>query len=123
MAGESDAAIKVLNRALRLSPQDPAVSWTNHAMALAYFAKENYTESVSWAQRAVSFNPQVAFFHRTLATSLAHAGRVDEAHAELARATELEPDFTLGGGRRIMLAGNPQMADRYMSGLRIAGLQ
>ena len=123
MAGESDAAIKVLNRALRLSPRDPGVSWTYHAMALAYFAKENYSESVNWAQRAVSYSPQVAFFHRTLATSLAHAGRVDEAHAALARATDLEPDFTLGGGRRIMLAGNPQMADRYMSGLRIAGLK
>jgi TolB-like protein len=123
MAGESDAAIEVLNRALQLSPRDPGVSWTYHAMALAYFAKENYPESVNWAQRAVSDSPQVTFFHRTLATSLAHAGRVDEARAALARATDLEPAFTLGGGRRIMLAGNPEMADRYMSGLRMAGLK
>jgi tetratricopeptide (TPR) repeat protein len=123
MAGEADAAIEVLNKALRLSPRDPGVSWTYHALALAYFAKENYPDSVNWAQRAVSDSPQVAFFQRTLATSLAHVGRVDEAHAALARATDLEPAFTLGGGRRIMLAGNPQLAERYMSGLRMAGLK
>ncbi len=123
MAGESDAAIESLNRALRLSPKDPDVDFTYHAMALAYFAKENYDESVGWARRAVSHNPRMAFWHRTLATGLAHAGRVDEARAELARATERDPDFTLGGGRLIMLAGNPQMVDRYISGLRTAGLQ
>jgi adenylate cyclase len=123
MAGESDAAIETLNRALRTSPKDTLESFTYHAMALAYFAKENYEESVRFARGALSRNPQVAFFHRTLAASLAHAGRVDEAHAALARATELDPNFTLGGGRRIMLAGNPEMADRYMSGLRMAGLE
>jgi len=123
MAGEFDAAIESLNRALRLSPKDPDVDWTYNAMALANFAKGNYDESVRWARRAVSHNPHLAFWHRTLATGLAHAGRLDEARTELARATELDSDFTLGGGRLILLVGNPQMADRYMSGLRMAGLK
>ena len=123
MAGESDAAIETLDRFVRLSPKDPGLPFVSHAMALAYFAKANYEESVRWSRIAVSRNPKVAFFFRTLAAGLAHAGRVDEARAALAKATELDPDFSLGGGRRIMLAGNPDMADRYMSGLRIAGLK
>jgi len=123
IAGEFDAAIESLNRSLRLSPKDPDVAWTYHAMAIAYFAKENYDESVRWGRRAVLYNPKVAFFHRTLAAALAHAGRVDEARTVLARATELDPYFMLGGSGRVMLTSNPQMADRYVSGLRMAGLK
>ncbi len=123
IAGESDTAIEVLDRNLQLSPKDSLASFTYHAMALAYFAKENYDASVHFAQLALSNNPQNAFFQRTLAAGLARAGRVDEARAALARATELDPKFSLGGGRRIMLAGNPEMADSYMSGLRMAGLK
>ena len=123
MAGESDTAIEVLDRNLLSSPRDPLVSFTYHAMALAYFAKQNYDTSVRFAKLALANNPQNAFFQRTLAAGLAHAGRVDEAHATLARATELDPKFSLGGGRRIMLAGNPAIADSYMSGLRAAGLK
>ena len=123
LAGESDTAIEVLNQALQFSPKDALVSFTYHAMALAYFAKENYAESVRFAELAVSNNPQVAFFHRTLAASLAQAGRVDEARAALAQATKLDPKFSLGGGRRLMLAGNPEIADHFMSGLRTAGLE
>lgn len=92
-------------------------------LALAYVGKHDYAELVRLAHLAVSNNPQSPLFQRTLASSLAHAGRVDEARTALARAIELDPKFTLGGGRRIVLAGNPAMADSYMSGLKMAGLE
>ena len=123
MAGESDASIEVLNQALRLSPKDALVPFTYHALALAYFGKENYDESVRFARLALSSNPQSPFFLRTLASGLAHAGHVDEARAALAQATALDPKFSLAGGRRITLVGNPAMTDSYMSGLRTAGLK
>jgi len=123
MAGEFDAAIKVLDTAMWLSPKDPLVFWTYNAMAMAHFGEERNEEAASWARRALSHNPEFAFGYRTLATSLAHAGQVDAAREALARATEIEPNFTYAGGRRVLLTGSPEFAERYMEGLRMAGLE
>ena len=122
MAGESEAAIRHLELALRLSPRDPGVHWTYHGLALAHFASGNYGEAVTWARRAVSHHPEFTFGLRTLATSLAQAGQTDEARKVLARAMAQDPDFTLAGGRRVLLTALPAFAERYMDGLRKAGL-
>jgi TolB-like protein/Flp pilus assembly protein TadD len=122
MAGESEAAIVHLEKAIRLSPKDPGMHWIYHGLALAYFGDENYDEAVTWARLAVSHHPEFAFGLRTLATSLAQAGRTEEAHKVLLRARALEPDFTLAGGRRVLLTALPTFAERYMDGLRKAGL-
>jgi len=123
MAGESDSAIEILNQNVKLSPNDPLGAYTYHALAIAYFAKANYDEATQWARRALTYNPKSAFFLRTLAASLALAGHADEARDVLARATELDPKLSLAGGGRLMLASTPEMAERYMSGLRAAGLE
>ncbi len=123
MAGESDAAITALDTAMRLSPKDPLAVWTYNAMAMAHFGNERDDEAVTWARRALSHNPEFAFGYRTLATSLAHAGQLDAAREALDRATQIEPNFTYAGGRRVLLTGSPEFAKRYMDGLRMAGLE
>ncbi len=122
MAGESEAAIQHLELALRLSPRDPGVHWIYHSLALAYFGSGKYNEAVTWARRAVLQRPEFTFGLRTLAASLSQSGRTDEARNVLARAMALEPDFTLAGGRRVLLTAHPAFAERYMEGLHKAGL-
>ena len=123
MAGESTAAVAALETAMRLSPNDPLVFWTYHAFAMAYFGEGNDDLAITWAQRALSHNPEFVFGYRTLASSLAHAGRLEEAREALKRANELQPSFTYATGRRVLVTGSPEFAERYMGGLRIAGLQ
>jgi len=119
MAGESAAAIDSLEVALRLSPRDPGVYWVYHALALAHFAAERYDEAIKWSRDALSYNPEFAFAHRTLAASLAYDAQPDAARAALMRATELDPNNTLAGGQRALLT-DPAFAERYLQGLRMA---
>jgi adenylate cyclase len=121
MAGEWQAAIEHLELALRLSPRDPAVHWTYHSLALAHFAAQNYSEAIHQARQALAHQPEFTFALRTLAASLAQTGQLTEAREVLARARKLDPEFTLAGGRRVMLTGLPGFAERYIEGLRLAG--
>ncbi len=82
----------------------------------------NNGEAAKWARQAVSHHPEFTFGLRTLATSLAQAGQTEQARKVLVRATALEPDFTLAGGRRVLLTAVPTFAERYMDGRRKAGL-
>jgi len=123
MAGESKKAIEHLEIAARLSPRDPQIHYLYHSLALAYFGTGEYDEAVRQARRALNYKPRFAFGWRTLATSLAHAGRLEEARDALHSAVELEPEFSLGGGRRLVLSGTPEIAARYIEGLREAGYE
>ena len=122
MADESEAAIEKLERAMRLSPSDPAAYWTYHGFALAHFSERRYEEAVEWAGRAVLQNPEFTFALRALAAGLAHLGRIEEARQGMERVTALDAEFTLSGGRRVMLTGRPELAERYLEGLRVAGM-
>ncbi len=121
MAGNSEEAIRYLERAMLLSPLDPAVFWAYHSLALAHFSAARYQEAVQWAERAITSNPKFGFAHRTRAASLAKLGRIEEAKAALVRAEESEPEFTLAAGARLLITADPEVASRYLDGLRLAG--
>ncbi len=122
LAGMSERAIAELETAILLSPRDPALHWTYQGLALAHFAAERYEEAVRWAQSALQRQPDFAFAYRTLATSYAQLGQRDEARQALNQALQLAPEFTLASGRRVLLTADPQVRERYLEGLRLAGL-
>ncbi len=122
LAGKHDEAIAYLEKSMRLSPKDPAIWWVYHGLALAHFAAEQYEEAVSWSDRALQRKPDFGFAHRTLAASRAHLGQLTEARAALDEALELAPEFTLADGRRVLLTAEAGVRQRYLDGLREAGL-
>ena len=60
--------------------------------------------------------------HRDLAVFLAHAGRLDEARESLATFVASRPGLTLSGVRSALRFMEPGLLDRYVEGLRMAGL-
>ena len=122
LAGRPDEAITHLEKAMQLSPKDPALVYAFHGLALAHFAAGRYEEAVDWAKQALSRNPNFAFGYRTLATTYAHLGQLEEAKAALDDATRLAPAFTLASGRRVLLSADALVGQRYLDGLRTAGL-
>ena len=122
LAGHSDEAIRYLENSVRLSPQAPWIFSAFHALAMAHFAARRYDEAVDWGQRALQRKPDFAFAHRTLAASYAQLGQLDEARVALQEAVRLAPEFTLSAGARVFLTADPETGERYLEGLRLAGL-
>ena len=96
-------------------------------MSLAHFVAERYEEALDWAGRALQQNGDVhnsAFTQFVRASSFAHLDRTDEAREALNEAVrlwpgplEIERDL-----RFIFTIREPALQNRYLNGLREAGL-
>jgi TolB-like protein/Flp pilus assembly protein TadD len=122
-AGDAPTAIAHLERAMRLSPVDPAMSYLCTALSLAHFVGGGYGQAAAWARRAVHDRPTYLPAHRLLATSLAQLGDADAARAAvralLARAA---PGYTVAAAAAHTGLRDPVLRGRYLDGLRRAGL-
>lgn len=121
-AGETDAAIAALEEATRLSPRDYlAVIW-HTASAWAYLNASRFAESMESARKAIESNPNFPDSHGTLAAAAAHLGRTPEARAGLDGYARLLPGLTLDDPRLIRPFRRPPDQERFLEGLRKAGL-
>jgi adenylate cyclase len=116
-------AIAALEKAMRLSPRDPFLFAFLSGVALAHFAAGRYEDAVDWARRSLRRRTDWMDPHHVLAASYAHLGRLDEARAALAEAFRLQPGFSLDTFERIFTSADPDFTERYLGGLRKAGLK
>jgi adenylate cyclase len=120
--GRPDEAIEKIERAVRLSPQDPMMHFYLYAVAVAHFVAERYEEGVAWAQRSLQDRGDYSLALATLAASLAFLGRVEQAQATVQELLRLVPGFSLTGLKLFLPAADPDFVERYLDGLRKAGL-
>jgi TolB-like protein len=93
--GEPETAVEHLAKAMRLSPLDPAFHAMQAATASAHFFSGRHDEAASWAEKALREQPNNLDVIGMLAMSDALAGRLEKAHAGMARLVQLSP------GRRL----------------------
>jgi tetratricopeptide (TPR) repeat protein len=93
------------------------------SMAWAHFAAGRYEVAVDWAKRSIQINPDDEFGYRTLAASYAQLGRLELARAAVAEELRIDPDLTLGRVRDQNRSSDPDFRDRFLDGLRKAGLK
>jgi len=123
LAGQYDAAVEQMNKAIRLSPRDPfLVYWFGH-LGLAAFTEERYEEAYEWGKKCVQENPNFPGGHRVIASSCGHLGRTKEAQAALKELLLLMPGMTIDDVRKQVPFKNPRDMERYLDGLRKAGLK
>ncbi len=79
-------------------------------------------EAVSAFKKAIEINPQFFRGHQRLAAVYGQMGRIEDAEWEAAELLTLEPDFTLARARETVTFKNPADLERYIEGLRKAGL-
>ena len=80
-------------------------------------------KAAEWARKTVEANPQFPSGHRTLAASSGNLGQLTEAEAAREKLQELLPHLTLGQLRESLpYFKNPDDLERYLDGLRTAGL-
>jgi tetratricopeptide (TPR) repeat protein len=118
-----DEGMANVEKAMRLSPHDPAMFAFLHTMALGHFAAERYEEAIGWAKRSLQRRPHYPLAYCVLAASYARLARLDEARTAVEELLCRHPQFSLAGITVRYAGGDPDFLDRYLDGLRKAGLK
>jgi TolB-like protein/class 3 adenylate cyclase/Flp pilus assembly protein TadD len=123
LVGEYAEAVEQINKAIRLSPRDPfLVYWFGH-LGLAAFAEEYYDVACQWGAKIIQENPCFPGGHRLLAASYGQLGRIKEAQTALKEMFLLMPGMTIDDVRKQVPFKDPSHMERYLDGLRKAGLK
>ena len=122
IAGESQQALECTERGMRLSPRDPMIWWFYQSASAAYFGLKRYQEAVDWGRRLVQAYPGLGENWRIFGTACAHLGRLDDARSAAAEVLRLQPGYSLAVTRAALGGADPDFLERYLDGLRKAGL-
>jgi adenylate cyclase len=130
--GQFEKGMELIDKALRLSPLDPDVSYWYGAKASVLFAMNRYDEAIEWARRSTMLDPTYPFANSTLAAALALTGHDAEAHEVVQRFASLPPTglktiaaFNAVKDRVTRQHPNPRYLefwDRRIEGMRKAGV-
>jgi adenylate cyclase len=120
--GHANTAREHAEHAIRISPGNTA-NWFSYAhIAEANLQDMRYQEAADAATKALQFINFYIRTHLVLAASCAHLQRLDEAHIEIGRALDLNPELTLTRLPRIFPIARYENLHAYLDGLRKAGL-
>ena len=126
--GHTDEALRSLDTAMSMSPEDPALVGWLAVEAAAFFAAERYEEARESAREAIDLNANDLFNRRAdafvqLAVSSAYLGRGEEARRALEDARELRPALDEAVLLLPLTVSDPELRERYVRGLRMAGIK
>ncbi len=123
VAGDYNAALRQFEMAMRLSPRDQHIATWYQYIAMSAFVAGRNEDAAEWSIKSIQSNPQFPAGHRTLAAVYGNMGRLEEAAAELEKLQDLQPHVTIAQLReRLPYFKNPDDLERYLEGLRKAGL-
>lgn len=91
--GEPAEAVRRVERAIALSPEDPFMFRYEHFMCIAHYAAGDYQEAAHWGTRSLRRNPHYTSNLRMTAAALVGVGRTAEAQPLAAKVMELQPGF------------------------------
>ena len=77
--------MELIDKAIRLSPRDPGVSYWYKEKSDTLFALKEYDQAIEWARRSMTIDPSLPGSNRTLVAALAMSGHVSEAREALQR--------------------------------------
>jgi adenylate cyclase len=118
-AGQPEEAVRSFERAIRMSPVDPALHLPFIGIGLAFIELGRFDEAIVAGKKALRRNPSFPVAYRCLASAFAHLGRDAEAREAAARLLELDPTFTISAW---IARGGQSNAKLQIEGLRKAGL-
>ncbi len=121
-AGLSEEAIADASLALRLSPKDPHNVIFIAAIGLAHYLADRYTEAARCAVECTRLRPGFISAYRLHCAALARAGQMSKAQAALGRLRELQPAICGSILRRTLPYSSPEILEKFVGGLGLAGL-
>ena len=129
LTGSIEEAVPLVERAIRLSPCDPAlVNWYIW-IGRVHMLQSHTDEAIVWLEKARSINPGFETVHASLAAAYGLKGEIARAAAELAETRRLNVDGRYSSIARLRAArfwGVPKIRTLYeaiyFAGLRKAGI-
>lgn len=120
--GKVEEAIRLSERALRLSPGDPDGHFSMTTIAHAQMVLGDYARALEWAERAQSLNSRNNATHWMLIAANAQLGNMVEARRRVSEFQAMVPEVTIA----TIVAGqphkDPMRLASILEGLRLAGL-
>jgi adenylate cyclase len=117
---DPDIAILNFERAMRLSPRDPEISFMLSGIAMAHLIADRNDESLLFSQKSIGDTPRFTTGHRTKIAALVALGRLEEAKKAATEFLALDPNFTISA--RLPRFRNAAFQAKYYGGLKAAGL-
>ena len=122
--GESEPAMRALETAIRISPNDAYSYMFLSLLGSANYQACHYEKAVEIQRLAAQLGPHYPLVWRGLANALAQIGRLDEARAALARFLAMVPGYTSEKAARASVNFRDEAVfQHYLEGLRKAGWQ
>jgi adenylate cyclase len=121
LAGRHEEAIRHSEQALRLDPIAPGLYYRN--LGSAYFYAGRYEEAIAAYKKSLNRAPNDILTHLALTTAYSWAGRLEEARAQAAEVLRIKPNFSMEEKAKLGLFKNQADLERYLEGLREAGLK
>jgi TolB-like protein len=127
--GSIGETIRFVERAIRLSPRDPASGNFYHEIGRVHLLQSHTDEAITWLEKARNHAPAHPGMRAFLASAYALRGEIDRAAAELAEARQLSGDDRFSSLARLR-AGQYLRVPKiralfeatYIAGLRKAGM-
>ncbi len=121
-AGLSEQAIDDAKLALRLSPKDPHNVIFIAAIGLAHYLADRYAEAERCAVECTRLRPGFISAYRLQCAALARDDQITKAQTVLEKLRELQPDICGSVLRRTLPYSSPEILEKFVGGLGIAGL-
>ncbi len=113
-----DEAVRIAEKAIRLSPRDPQMHFLVHRIAVAHLIAGRFADAAARDEESLRLRADQPHIYRTLAASYGYLDRKDEALAALEKMQHLAPQFTVERFRR---ANSAVLVARCLEGWRRAG--
>jgi adenylate cyclase len=116
-SGDTERTMELLQRAMRLNPFYPdSYLWV---LGETYFDLAEYEQAIGTLHKMRDKSEG----HRLLAASYALLGEMDEAKYHAGQVMAVHPNFSIEHWRNVPPDKNPEPLERFIEGLRLAGLR
>ncbi len=125
LAGQSAGALPLIDKAVRLSPQDPYLSLWLYFECHAHMHLGQYDAAIEKCRKSVAINP-LWYAYIDLISAYGWKGMEDEARAAIAELGKLMPGYTVQKWASIDWSDNATFRVEYariVEGLRKAGMR
>jgi TolB-like protein/Flp pilus assembly protein TadD len=120
--GRAQESILHLEASIRLSPYDDLIGPFYSRLAEAHFSLGDYEKAAELAQTSLGLRGTQWGAYAKLTSALAHLGRFEDAQKALMALRDVLPQATISYVREHFSQTTPHFMDRFLDGLRKAGL-